>query len=368
MGKKGKPSPLSFVRTGPTQYVNRTGILSKAGDCIAPWGHRALISGGQKALGASEKSLTRSLDKAAIKWRKHSFTGECSPANIARIKGKAQDLKADLIIGVGGGKSLDTAKQAAAELGLPAVCIPTIAATCAATTALSVIYNDRGEFEGTCVHARNPSLVLVDPEIITHSPGMYLRAGILDSLAKWYEGRAVWPSVQNPDVPSAAAFQLAEVLYKGHKKHAIKAVRLNAEHRVEDSLIQTLDLVIHLTGMIQTLAKGTLFTAIAHPLHNGLTLMKESHRVLHGLKVGYGIMVQLCVEKCPKKEFEEVLSFFRQLGLEPSLKGLNLPFDRDLILRVADKAANDPGFGPLNYPVNKFVIASAMERLEKRLA
>jgi glycerol dehydrogenase len=218
------------------------------------------------------------------------------------------------------------------------------------------------------VQARNPSLVLVDPEIITHSPGIYLRAGILDSLAKWYEGRSVWPSVQNPDVQTAAAFQLAEVLYKGHRKYAIDAVRLNAEHRVEDGLIQTLDIVILLTGMIQSLAKGTLFNAIAHPLHNGLTLMKESHYVLHGLKVGYAIMVQLCVEKCPRKEFEDVLSFFRQLGLEPSLKGLNLPFDRELILRVADKAAHDPDIGPLNYPVNKQVIASAMEKLEKRLA
>ena len=91
------------------------------------------------------------------------------------------------------------------------------------------------------------------------------------------------------------------MLYEGHRKHAIDAVRLNAEHRVEDALIQTLDLVILLTGVIQTLAKGTLFTAIAHSLHNGLTLMKESHRVLHGLKVGYGIMVQLCVEKCPQE-------------------------------------------------------------------
>jgi glycerol dehydrogenase len=159
---------------------------------------------------------------------------------------------------------------------------------------------------------------------------------------------------------------LAEVLYQGHRKYAIDAVRLNAEHRVEDALIQTLDIVILLTEIIQTLAKGTLFTAIAHSLHNGMTLMKESHSVLHGLKVGYGIVVQLCVEKRPQEEFEDVLSFFRQLGLEPSLKGLNLPFDRELILRIADIAATNPEMGTLSYPVNKFVIASAMEELENR--
>jgi len=368
MANRTKQSPLDYVRVGPTQYINRAQILRTAGNYIAPWGSRALISGGKTALAVSEVQLTKSLDKAGIKWRRHLFTGESSPGNIAAIKGKAQDFKADLIIGVGGGKSLDAAKQAATELGLPVVCIPTIAATCSATTALSVIYNDRGEFLRVRIHARNPSLVLVDPEIITHSPGIYLRAGIMDSLAKWYEGRAVWASVKNPDVQSAAAFQLAEVLYNGHRKYAIDAVRLNAEHQVEDALIQTLDIVILLTGVIQTLGKGTLFTGLAHPVHNGLTLMKESHHILHGLKVGYGIMVQLCVQNCPRKEFDDALSFFRKLGLEPSLKGLKLPFDRELILRVADKAANDPDIGPLNFPVNKAVIASAMEKLEKRLA
>ena len=179
--------------------------------------------------------------------------------------------------------------------------------------------------------------------------------------------RSAWPVVQNPDVPSAAAFQLAEVLYKGHKKYAIEAVRLNAQRRVDDSLVQTLDIVIHLTGVIQTLGKGTLFTGLAHPVHNGLTMMKESHHVLHGLKVGYGIMVQLTVEKCPKKKIEETLAFFRKLGLEPSLKGLNLPFDREFILRIAEKAANDPVSGPFMFPVSREIIASAMERLEKRL-
>ena len=368
MAQKAKRPRLSFVRTGPAQYVNRAGILRKAGDCIAPWGNRALISGGKNALAAAEERLTKSLEKGGITWRRHLFTGESSPANVAKIIGKAQDLKANVIIGVGGGKSLDAAKQAAAELDLPAVCVPTIAATCAATTALSIIYNDRGVFQRACLHPRNPSLVLVDPEIITHSPGIYLRAGILDSLAKWYEGRSVMPCVPNPDVQTIAAIHLAEVLYEGHRKHALEAVRLNAEHRVEDPLIQTLDLVILVTGMVQTLAKGTLFTAIAHSLHNGMTLMKESHGVLHGLKVGYGIIVQLCVEKRPQEEFEDVLAFFRQLGLEPCLKGLGLPFDREVVLRVAHMAATNPEMGPLNYPVNKFVIATAMEELEKRFA
>ena len=368
MAKRTNPSPLNFVRTGPTQYINRPRIIRNAGDYIAPWGHRALVTGGETAFAVSEERLFKSLDKAGIKWRRRLFTGESSPAHIAGIKADAKDFGADVIIGVGGGKSLDAAKQAADELGLPVVCIPTIAATCSATTALSVIYNDRGEFLRVRIHARNPSLVLVDPEIITHSPGIYLRAGILDSLAKWYEGRAVWESVKNPDVQSAAAFQLAEVLYNGHRKYAIEAVRLNAVHQVEGALIQTLDLTILLTGVIQTLGKGTLFTGLAHPVHNGLTLMPESHEILHGLKVGYGIMVQLCVQKCPRKEFEEALSFFRKLGLEPSLKGLKLPFDREMILRVAEKAANDPDIGPLNFPVNKVAIASAMEKLERKLA
>ena len=368
MAKKTQISALDFLRTGPAQYINRPLIVRQAGEYVAQWGKRALISGGKTALKVSEKHLTRSLAGAGVKTETLLFQGECSPANIARIKTRSQRFKADVIIGVGGGKSLDTAKQAAAELGLPAVCVPTIAATCAATTALTVVYDDHGVFLRYHIHPRNPSLVLVDPEIITRSPEIYLRAGIMDSLAKWYEGRAVWPSVKNPDVLSSSAFQLADVLYQGHRKNAIGAVRSNAAHRVDDALIQTLDITILLTGMIQTLAKGTLFTGLAHPVHNGLTLMNESHDVLHGLKVGYGIMVQLLVQNCPRKEFDDALAFFRKLGLEPSLKGLKLPYDRTLVLRVAEKAANDPDIGPLDFPHNTEAVAAAMVKLEARLA
>jgi glycerol dehydrogenase len=368
MPLKKQISALDFVRTGPAQYINKVGILRRAGDYIAPWGTRALITGGKTALAVSEKQLLKSLQKAKVKSRKRLFIGESSPGNIDAIKKVAQEFKADVIVGVGGGKSLDAAKQAAADFGLPVVCIPTIAATCAATTALSVMYNDRGEYLRVCIQNRNPSLVLVDPEIITRSPEIYLRAGILDSFAKWYEGGAVLPSLRDPNPQTAAAFQLAAVLYKGLRKHAIGAVRLNQKRQVKDALIQTLDIVILLTGMIQTLGKGTLFTGLAHPVHNGLTLMPESHDVLHGLKVGYGIMVQLCVQNAPREEFDDTLAFFRKLGLEPTLRGLNLPYDREMVLRIAEKAASDPDIGPVNFPVNRDAVAAAIEKLEKRLA
>ena len=42
-----------------------------------------------------------------------------------------------------GGKALDTAKGTAEKAGLPVFTFPTIAVTCAATTALSVVYKEK---------------------------------------------------------------------------------------------------------------------------------------------------------------------------------------------------------------------------------
>ena len=84
---------------------------------------------------------------------------------------------------------LDTARAAAADLGLPVVNCPTIASSDAPCSALSVIYTDEGVFQEYRFYRKNPDLVLVDTEVIAQAPPRLLSAGMGDALATWFEAQ-----------------------------------------------------------------------------------------------------------------------------------------------------------------------------------
>jgi len=362
---RGLDPNTAFLQTAPVHYVNRRYILTQSGGYIRGWGGNALVIGGERALAAAREQLTGSLDRSGVKYDVRVFRGECCDENIHLIEKNAKAVNAESIIGVGGGKALDAAKAAAGLCNLPVVCIPTIAATCAATTALSVIYTPEGAFERVFYLATNPQLVLVDPEVIAGAPVIYLVAGILDSLAKWFEGRAVYRGIQNPEVSTCAAMYLAELLYKRMRQTAVNAVDSVKAEKADRSVQQVIDLIIYLTGLIQNMGQSTLRGGIAHAIHNGLTIIPESRQLLHGVKVGYGIVIQLLMEETKLEEIKELMAFYRDLDFEPSLRGLGLCCDRDDKMRIADKAAGDPYIGRMPFRVNREMILSAIEELEE---
>jgi len=362
---KKKELYKNYIQTAPVQYLNQKGILEKSGYYISLWGKKALINGGKKALNASGEIILTSLEKSNIHSKINIFTGECSTENIRKIVVEMGKWGADVAIAVGGGKVLDATKAAAFEYGIPVVCIPTIASTCAATTAISIIYDSTGAFQHVIYLPGNPNLVLVDPAIIANAPVLYLQSGIFDSLAKWYEGRVVFKGISEPDIFTRAAILLAEMLHNQMKELAIKAVNLVNRQIVAKELINVIDLNIYLTGVIQSLGQATIRGGVAHAVHNGFTFLEKSHTIPHGINVGYGIIVQLFLEKRSINEIREVVLFFRNLGFEPTLKELGLACSRDEILMVAEKAAADPYIGKMPFSIEAYMIANAIEEVEK---
>ena len=120
-----------------------------------------LLIGGEKALGAAGQLLRDAIAESCLEIVDTVFfRADCTYAEIDRLADHARACKADMIFGMGGGKALDTAKGAAYRLGLPVFTFPTIAAPCAATTALSVVYREDGSFDIITTEPLSPDVIL----------------------------------------------------------------------------------------------------------------------------------------------------------------------------------------------------------------
>ena len=143
---------------------------------------------------ATRSGRTQSLSSQGIFQVEELFRGEVCDAEIERLVAIAKQNACNVLAASGGGKAIDAVKAAAAELKLPAVVIPTTAATDAPCSALSVIYKENGEFDRLWILPKNPDLVLVDTEIICQAPVRLLVAGMGDALATWFEAEACYNS------------------------------------------------------------------------------------------------------------------------------------------------------------------------------
>lgn len=121
----------------------------------------------------------KSLSTSKIRSVWHTPKGN-DEKSIIRVQNEIQKDKSDLIVGIGGGRSVDVAKMIAFNLGKPFVSVPTAASH---DGIASPFVSVRGEKPHSIV-ATAPLGVFVDIDIIKRAPRKLLASGCGDLVAK----------------------------------------------------------------------------------------------------------------------------------------------------------------------------------------
>ena len=334
-------------------------------EVCAPYGERVLLIGGEKAFEAAEDLLGKALEGSGLHIVGRGVFGEdCTPGNIERWASEAKELKADMIFGMGGGKALDTAKGAADRAGLPVSTFPTIAATCAATTALSVVYKEDGNFDSFYFFDKPARHCFINTRVIADAPWKYLRAGMGDTMGKFFECHFAARG-DRLDHSSSLGREISNLCYGPLLEHGVQALKDCRENIASYDLEQAVLANIVSTGMVSLMVLDDYNCAIAHSVYYGLVLLPGfEERYLHGDVVAYGVLVQLAVDKDTER-LKEAKGFLKELGIPSTLKEMQVPLDRDYLKDVLKETVSGPDMEHIPYPVTEDMIFEAMKVVEE---
>ncbi len=321
----------------PGRYVQGVGALKRLGKELNRFGKKAFIIGSSTAIKTILPNYKQYIEKD-IKITVEKFGGECCDKEIKMLSELAKEANCDLIVGMGGGKVIDTAKAVAYELNIPVAIVPTIASTDAPCSALSVIYTPNGEFERYLILPKNPELVLVDTEIIAQAPVRFLVAGMGDALATWFEAESCkkkYAGNMTGDVGPMTAYTLAKLCYETLIEYGVSA-KLACEEKV---VTPALEHIVEANTLLSGLGFESGGLAAAHAIHNGFTVLEATHRYYHGEKVAFGTLASLFLTDKPTEIIDEVFSFCEAVGLPTTLAeiGLENVSDQEL-MKVAEAA------------------------------
>lgn len=328
------------------------------------YGKRILLLGGHKALAAGEKLLRQALQGSKLEIvRVEHYGKDCTYERISELAKLAEELKADMIFGMGGGRALDTAKGAAWEARLPVFTFPTIAATCAATTALSVVYREDGSFDSFYYYDRPARHCFIDVSIIAAAPVAYLRAGMGDTIGKYFECHF---AARNNSLAHSSNLgrYISNMCYFPIAEHGIAALSAAKEGQYSTAVEEAVLANIVSTGMVSLLVLNEYNGAVAHSVYYGMCLYPgfEEHN-LHGDVVAYGVLVQLAVDN-NLEQAKELKALLEKMEIRTTLKEMGVELERTKLEVILQDIVTEPDMKHIPYEITPDMVYEAMVKIE----
>lgn len=342
----------------PERYIQGYGAIKKLGAEVAKLGKTAYLICSPTVYGKLLPGFREELENQ-VTLMVETFCGECSNEEIDRLVKLAEKASGEVVIGIGGGKVMDTAKAVANRLKMHLITVPTVASSDAPCSALSIIYSREGIMEGVMLHPRNPDVVLVDTKIIAEAPVRFLIAGMGDALSTWFEADSCQRKYAanmtfTGDIGSMTGYALARLCYQMLIQYGLTAKRAVEIH----SVIPAVEHIIETNILLSGLGFESCGVAAAHGIQIGFTVLKETHDFLHGEIVAFGTQVSLFLTDKSREVIEEVYSFCESVGLPTTLAQIGLlNITDEALTRVAQTAMS-----PIN-PIHNEPIPVTVESI-----
>lgn len=349
---------------GPHRYVQGPGALAELAPLVALYGRRPFV-----IVDAAVMELIRArlapvfTDVEAVTFA--TFSGECTAAKIDEMAAQAEAARSDVIIGVGGGKTIDNAKGVRIARGGALLIVPTVASNDAPTSRLVVLYRDDHSLSEVRLMATNPDAVVVDTALIAGAPRRFFVAGIGDALSKKFEveqcARAGGLNFYKGR-PTELAVTIADHCYRTVRRDAVAALEAVAAKTPNEAFERVVEATILSSGL--GFESGGL--SISHALTRGFSAVAALSGALHGEQVAFGLLAQLCLEGRDEAFLADMKAFYRAVGLPVSFADLGLSDARDAAIRTiaARTLADAPYVRNFQSEVTEASLAAALARAD----
>ena len=335
----------------PGRYVQGDHAFSVLGEEVArqgkqpmlicdPFAHANLLDDIHSGMGSD------------IEYSVELFSGENSDEEIERLLKIAGENNVDVIVGIGGGKTLDTAKAVAYRHRARSVIVPSLASTDAPCSALSVIYNEKdGSFKRYFLLPHNPDVVIVDTHVVAQAPVRLLVAGMGDAFATWFEAedcRHKRGANMTGRIGPMTAYSLAQLCHETLLEYG-EFAKLSCEQNV---VTPALEHIVEANTLLSGLGFESGGLAAAHAIHNGLTALEPTHEYWHGEKVAIGTQAMMFLGDRPSSLIDTVFNFSEAIGLPTTLADIGLHDASEADLMKVAEAACAEGETMHNEPVD----------------
>lgn len=335
---------------------------------VVPKGKTAVVIGGKKGMAAILPRLKTAAEGHVFLTGFLWYGGEASEENIQRLMMEDEVKQADMIFAIGGGKALDTCKALGFRAEKPVYAFPTIASTCAACTAVAILYHPDGSFAAPCFLPGPPRHAFIDTEVIASAPTRYLWAGLGDTCAKYFESTM---SSRGDDLTyyHALGVSVSRSCLDPLLQYGEKAFRDHREKNVTEELTQVILTIIVTTAVASILLTADRIidynTGLAHAVFYALTAFPELHLErdhLHGEVVGFGVLILLLADG-QEEMFRKMYAFNRSVGLPTAIGQIGIT-EKDLE-KVLPKVLSMPDIAHNPYPVTLDMLSGAFRKLQE---